>query len=101
VQLLTDAPDYGAQLLQICFVLGGICLLAFLVLRFGLPRLFAQGGKSVGPLKVVQRLPLEPRKAVYLVELDGKRILVGVSDAGPITFHQTETLEPEPPQDAA
>jgi flagellar protein FliO/FliZ len=94
------APSYGAQLLQICFVLGGVCLLAFLVLRFGLPRFLPHARKSVGPLKVVQRLPLEPRKALYLVELDGKRVLVGVSDAGPLTFHPVEPAPPPPPPDA-
>jgi flagellar biogenesis protein FliO len=81
-----DAPSYGAQLLQVCLVLAGVCLLAYLVLRFVLPRFYAAGGRVKGPLEIVQRLPLEPRKALYVVAIEGKRFLVGTSDGGAMTI---------------
>src|SRR5262249_8375397 len=60
-----------------------VCAIAWVVLRFGLRRLFAGG--ATGPMRVVARMPLEPRRTLYIVEAAGKTLLVGVSDGGPMT----------------
>jgi flagellar biogenesis protein FliO len=33
-------------------------------------------------MKLVERLTLEPRRSLYLVEVDGKAMLVGASERG-------------------
>ncbi len=69
------------------FALVGICLLAWAVLftmsRFGL-------GTGVGlarskRLKVLERVSLSRTQALYLVQLDGRDILIGASDSGSVS----------------
>src|SRR5579871_1799947 len=72
------ATSYGAWLLQTALALVAVCALAALVLRV-LRR--ANGGSRA--LRVVARLTLEPRRAVYVVAAGGKFLLVGVGD-GPM-----------------
>ena len=82
---LPDAGGgYGLFLLQTLLILTAVCVLAWLVLRFGVKRLYASTS-ATGPLRVVARLPLEPRRTVYIVEAAGKTLLVGASEAGPLT----------------
>jgi len=56
-----------------------IVALAVLVL-FGARR--AGVGRSAGPLELVGRLPLDGRRAVYLVRVGATVYVVGASDAG-------------------
>jgi flagellar biosynthetic protein FliO len=71
---------YGAYLLHTTLALLAVCALAVLVLWLLRRR---AGGASRG-LRVVARLALEPRRAVYVIEAAGKFLLVGVGD-GPMT----------------
>jgi flagellar biosynthetic protein FliO len=77
-------PSYGTFLLQTLIVLAVVCVLAWLVLRFGVRRLYSGGGH--GPLRVLARLPLEPRRTLYIVDAAGKTFFVGMSDGGPVTL---------------
>jgi flagellar biogenesis protein FliO len=76
---------YGTFLLETLLILAGVCVLAWAVIRFGLRRLYAApqapGG---GPLRVIARLPLEPRRTVYIIEAGGKTLLVGAAESGPL-----------------
>lgn len=56
-----------------------VCGLAFVVL-FGARRLGV--GRPRGPIKLVGQLPLEARRAIYLVRVGSQVIVVGVSEAG-------------------
>ena len=49
-------------------------------------------------MRVVGRLPLEPRRSIYLVEIEGRRLVVGVGD-GPMTL--LSELPQVPAEDAA
>ncbi|HVY41320.1 MAG TPA: flagellar biosynthetic protein FliO [Polyangia bacterium] len=61
--------------------LGVVCLVAWGALRV----LAGRGvGKVGGAVKVLARCPLEPRRAVYVIEAGGRCLLVGVGD-GPMT----------------
>jgi flagellar protein FliO/FliZ len=62
-------------------VLGLVCLAAWVVVRFGARRWFAARGAQ-GGLDVVARVPLEPRRSLYVVEVAGKTLLVGTSEMG-------------------
>jgi flagellar biogenesis protein FliO len=41
-------------------------------------------GRATGAVRVLARCPLEPRRAVYVIEAGGKCLLVGVGE-GPMT----------------
>lgn len=76
------AASYGDLLVTSLVVLGGVCVAAFLVVRlFG--RFLATGRVRGGHLlDVVARIPLEPRRSLYVVEVAGKTLLVGTSEMG-------------------
>ena len=75
-------PSYGAFLLQTLLVLAVVCIVAWVVLRFGVRRLHLGGAH--GPLRIVARLPLETRRSLYIVDAAGKLLLIGVSEGGPM-----------------
>jgi flagellar protein FliO/FliZ len=74
--------SYGDLLITSLVVLGVVCVAAFVAVRvFG--RLLA-GGRTRGAhlMDVVARVPLEPRRSLYVVEVAGKTLLVGTSEMG-------------------
>ena len=74
--------SYGDLLLTSLLVLGGVCIAAFVVVRV-VGRLLATGrARGAHLLDVVARLPLEPRRSLYVVEVAGKTLLVGTSEMG-------------------
>jgi len=89
----------ATYLLETAVTLGAIVTLAVLVLtgarRFGV-------GRPQGPLRLIGRLPLDGRRAIYLVRVEKKVFVLGASEAG---LHKLGELEgdhldldaPEPP----
>ncbi|MCA9677723.1 MAG: flagellar biosynthetic protein FliO [Myxococcales bacterium] len=71
---------YGEMLVGSLLVLALVCVAAWLVVRFGTRRLWSPRGGQV--LDVVARVPLEPRRSLYVVEVAGKTLLVGTSEMG-------------------
>lgn len=71
---------YGELLVGSLVVLGLVCLAAWAVVRFGLRRVWTP--RPGGVLDVVARVPLEPRRSLYVVEVGGKTLLVGTSEMG-------------------
>ena len=74
--------SYGDLLVTSLIVLGVVCVAAFVAVRvFG--RLIATGrARGAHLLDVIARLPLEPRRSLYVVEVAGKTLLVGTSEMG-------------------
>lgn len=74
--------SYGDLLVTSLIALGGVCIAAFIVVR--VVGRFLATGRRRGPalLDVVARLPLEPRRSLYVVEVAGKTLLVGTSEMG-------------------
>ena len=73
---------YGDMLVTSLIVLGAVCLAAFVVVRV-VGRLLATGRVRGGHLlDVVARVPLEPRRSLYVVAVAGKTLLVGTSEMG-------------------
>jgi len=74
--------SYGDLLVTSLLVLGAVCVAAFVAVRvFG--RLLATGrARGAHLLDVVARVPLEPRRSLYVVEVAGKTLLVGTSEMG-------------------
>ena len=79
------------DLLQLVVGLALVCALAYLVLRFGLRRIHV--GAKDGPVRLIARFPLDPRRSLYLVETGGRRFLVGSAEAG-ITMLAEIAAEP-------
>ena len=71
---------YGEMLVGSLLVLALVCVAAWVIVRFGVRRLW--GPRGGGVLDVVARVPLEPRRSLYVVEVAGKTLLVGTSEMG-------------------
>jgi flagellar biosynthetic protein FliO len=71
---------YGEMLVGSLLVLGLVCLAAWVVVRFGVRRMW--GPRGGGVLDVIARVPLEPRRSLYVVDVGGKVLLVGTSEMG-------------------
>lgn len=77
-----ELPSLGGSIALSFVSLGLVCLLAYVALRW----LARRGvGRAQGPLQVIARCPLEPRRSVYLVSAAGRCFLVGVGD-GPMAL---------------
>src|SRR2546421_13050879 len=79
---MSAGASYGDLLITSLLVLGGVCVAAYVAVRvFG--RLLATGRtRGAHLLDVVARVPLEPRRSLYVVEVAGKTLLVGTSEMG-------------------
>jgi flagellar biosynthetic protein FliO len=90
--------DFGPLVAKSVLVLALIALAAWAAARFLKPRLALRRGNV--RMRVLERLALEPRRSLYLVEADGERLVVGVSEHG-VAFHRmaaaprTPEAEPE------
>jgi flagellar protein FliO/FliZ len=71
--------SYGAYLLQTLLLLVAVSALAVVVL-FSAKKLGI--GRPDGPIELVGRLPLDARRAVYLVKVGAEVLVVGASEAG-------------------
>jgi flagellar biogenesis protein FliO len=76
------AASYGDLLITSLVVLAGVCIAAFVVVKV-VGRFLATGRmRGAHLLDVIARLPLEPRRSLYVVEVAGKTLLVGTSEMG-------------------
>lgn len=79
---LPAAGDYGSMLLTSLLVLAVVCVLAVVLVRVS--RRWGLAGRPADRalLDVVARVPLEPRRSLYVVDVAGKALLVGTSEMG-------------------
>ncbi len=85
--------SYGVFVLETVAILIVLALGAWAIVRFGGSRFVV--GKGGSRMRVVERLSLEPKRSLYLVEVDGKNLLVGVSE-GAVQLVEHLPGEPEP-----
>ena len=71
--------SYAGYLLETFVTLLAVCGLAFVVL-YGARRLGI--GRPRGPIQLVGQLPLDARRAIYLVQVGSQVLVVGASEAG-------------------
>ncbi len=69
------------MLVQTVFALALVCALAYLIFRVVLPRL-SIGYGSNSMVRVVDRVGIDARKSLYVIEVAGKWMLVASSEAG-------------------
>jgi flagellar biogenesis protein FliO len=102
VQVANPAREIGSasselfDYLKLILVLGAILALAFVGLRFWLPRASGLRQLSSGPIRIEARYPLEPRKNLYIVRAGSNYFLVGTSESGIhyLTALDAERVEP-------
>ncbi|MBN2055712.1 flagellar biosynthetic protein FliO [bacterium] len=73
--------DLGFQLARVLISLGIVCILAFVVLKFILPRM-VRGTRRPGGMKVIETLRISPRGTIHAVRLPDRVLLVGATDQG-------------------
>ncbi len=79
---MTSLGQYVVESLITLSILGIFALILVLASR----RL----GRPSGPLQLVARLPLEHRRAVYLVQAGSRTWLLGASEAGLVSLGELE-----------
>ena len=84
--------EFGWMLLQMFVVLGAVCALAYVLLRWGVKRLVAFDPDRAGRLQMVERLAVGPKRAILVVRAGDEFILVGSSETG---FERLARLDAE------
>lgn len=87
--------ELGLMVIQTLAVLALIALAAWAFVRFVAPRL--QGSRGKLRMRVIERLPLEQRRSLYLVEVDNTPFLIGAAEGSIRLLKELETTE-IPPQ---
>jgi flagellar protein FliO/FliZ len=77
-----ETASYGDLLATSLVVLGVVCVAAFVLVRLVGRWMVTGRTKGASLLDVVARVPLEPRRSLYVVEVAGKTLLVGTSEMG-------------------
>jgi len=72
--------DFGMLLLRTFFFLALVCLLIYFVLRKVLPHLVQIPGIRNRNIKIIERLPLDQKKSLLVVEVQDKAYLLGCSE---------------------
>src|SRR4051812_20572036 len=89
---------YAGYLLETFVTLLAVCGLAFVVL-YGARRLGI--GRPRGPIQLVGQLPLDARRAIYLVQVGEQVLVVGASEAGITKLGEVAAQELPQPEPAA
>lgn len=84
-----EQPHYGdaganffLMLMQTVLALGLVCGLAYVIFRWVLPRLQNFSGAGHHLVRVVDRVGLDARKSLYVIEVAGRWLLVASSESG-------------------
>ncbi len=77
------SESLAGALVRMLLVLALVLALVYLTLNFGLRRLMRGVAGSQALVQVHERVPLDPKKSLYLVEAAGEYLLLGAGD-GPI-----------------
>jgi hypothetical protein len=78
----TTGSDLGAMLVEMLLVMAAVCLLAYVALRWGLKRIAGLGDADDGPIELVARRQLGADRAIAVVRIGSRTLIVGESDAG-------------------
>ena len=71
------------MLVQTVMALAFVCGLAYLIFRVILPRVSGFGGLSSNNMvRVIDRIGLEARKNLYVIEVAGRFLLIAASESG-------------------
>ena len=78
----SERPEsYGALLVKMALSVLVICALAYILLRFGLKRLLPRSSGEEA-IEVLVRQPIEPKRALLVVRVASRHLLLASSEAG-------------------
>ena len=73
--------DFTWLFLKMIFAMIVVIALAIVILRYVVPRLGIHRGISRRTdFRIVDRIPLDARKSLFVLEVEGRRLLLGASD---------------------
>ena len=73
--------SYGTLLLKMVLGMLAVVILAYVVIRYGLKR-FMPSSQQSSHIEVVLRQPIEPRRALLVVKVASKHVLLASSEQG-------------------
>lgn len=77
----SSAVDFTFLFIKMIAALVVACVAAVLILRYAVPKLsFAKKWQSNERIKVLSRFSLGPKQQLFLVKVEGRCILLGVTD---------------------
>jgi len=79
---MTTLSNGFADYFRLMLVLGGILLLAFVAIRFWIPKLMPWNRPGSGPMQIWAKLPLEPQRTLYIIKAGQSFLMVASSEAG-------------------
>jgi flagellar protein FliO/FliZ len=79
---MNAAPIDWGEYVRLKLVLCGVLALAVVVIRVWLPKMSRWNKSASGPIEICARLPLEPRKTLYIVKAVNSYMLLASSEAG-------------------
>jgi flagellar biogenesis protein FliO len=91
VNLIVASPLSSWRLLEVGLSLGCVTAALLFIHRLLRQRVLSCGARR---MKILERLVLEPRRALHLVEVDGQTMLVGTSEQGVELLRCEEKREP-------
>ena len=98
LQAVSPAEELGSvtgqalDLVRVLFILCAVLLLAYVAVRYWMPRLAGLKNPESSPIQVLARTPLEPKKNLYLLKVGSEVLLVGTSEDH---LHFLKALDPE------
>jgi len=89
---LEETLSFGALFLKMIVALGIVCLLAYIIMKWALPKAVNLHAGHKNLIKIVDYFKLEPKKTLYIIEIEGKYLLLGVTDQyiTPLTLAQLD-----------
>jgi flagellar biosynthetic protein FliO len=90
-----SATGYGLFILQTVAGLALLAVGAWAFVRLVGPWMHGAAGRRRGRMRVVERLALDQRRAVCIVEVDGVELLVGTGDGGMTLLKELPRRAPE------
>lgn len=82
--LLTVQPppelNFGMMFLRMLIFLGLVLVLIYFVLRKGLPLLMQTQGFRNKTIKIMERVPIDQKRSLLVVEIQGKVYLLGSAE---------------------
>lgn len=76
-----SSVDFTYLFLKMIFAMVFVIALALVLIKYVVPRMTARRSKIHGTdIEILDRIPLDPKKYLCLLEVEGRRLLIGVSD---------------------
>jgi len=96
VEQVSSINSQALDYIKVLLILGGILIVAYLGLRIWMPKLTGLAGAAAGPIQIVGRLAIEPRKTLYLIRTGQEHFLIGASENDIHYLTSVNSVQPEP-----